>query len=504
MMDKSEKKALKASSYASYGSHFFISAFQLISGPLIIKTLTLEEYGSYHIITSINTVIVYLTSWGLASVFARYIPEFLQRHYVDGLIKLTIGAIAIRLTSLILVLSSAWFLSDFIFVFFNFTPFLKTYYAAVLIYVFLAQTEVVVGHMILGAYLEQVKLSIVQTIQGAVRLGIVLYALYLGGGLRVILLGLVVMELVTVLSYFWISTRLTLKKITSIDAADRINEPFPIRRMARYGGYTFLLSTTGMFFDVMVDNFVISHYKGVKFVAGYAFAYTILGIVSALNPIQKLKMLISHVIIRRYTESGDKSVFENLHRFTTTITLGFLVPALVYLGVFIDEVIVLLNRQYESSNILIFIMGPFVIARGLLLCYPYPITVLEKVEYRFYATAFSLYNLVADIVFIQLFGVIGVAIATSSASVFTAMYYHYVVTRILRIPVRYYWTGLRRIALYILVSLTMALAPGTIGVNSVWLSVPLFGGTYLSLVLWKTPLHPEDEAIIRNMIGRRN
>ena len=77
----------------------------VVTGPLIIKTLSQEEYGAYALINSINTIVVYFTSWGLASVFARYVPEFLEKRYVGGLIKLTIGAVAIRMASLIIVLA---------------------------------------------------------------------------------------------------------------------------------------------------------------------------------------------------------------------------------------------------------------------------------------------------------------------------------------------------------------------------------------------------------------
>ena len=58
--------------------------------------------------------------------------------------------------------------------------------------------------------------------------------------------------------------------------------------------------------------------------------------------------------------------------------------------------------------------------------------------------------------------------------------------------------------MYILVSSVTALAPSLIGINSVWLSAPLFSLTYLSLTFWKIPLHQEDEAIIRNMIKGKN
>jgi O-antigen/teichoic acid export membrane protein len=503
-MTNIDKKALRASSFASYSSHIIIGIFSLITAPIIINILTKEEYGSYQIIHSINAVIVYFTSWGLSSVFARYIPEFLERNYVHGLIKLTVGAIAIRMISLIFVLSTAWFLSEFIFDFFNFTPFLKNYYAVMLIYVFLFQTERVVGHMILGAYLEQVKLSIVQIIQGAIRLCIILYTFYLGGGLRLILLGLVAMEFVTVISYLWISTQLTFNKIKAIAVDDRIIEAFPVRRIARYGGYTFLLSTFGMFFDVTIDNFVISHYLSIETVASYAFAYTILNLVLTINPMNKLKMLVNHVVIRKYTISKDIRVFIDLHRFTTTVSMAFLIPTVTYIVTFSNDIIAFLNPDYVSSGMLIIILTPFIIARGLLGCYPYPIDVLEKVEYRFYANIFSLYNLIADIVLIKIYGIIGIAIATSSASVFTVMYYHYVVTRKLQISVRYYWPGLQRIALYVIISLTMAFAPSTIGINPIWLSAPLFGVTYLILALWKTPLHPEDDLIIKKLIWVNN
>ena len=149
-------------------------------------------------------------------------------------------------------------------------------------------------------------------------------------------------------------------------------------------------------------------------------------------------------------------------------------------------------------------MAPFIIARGLLFCYPYPIVALEKVEYRFYACAFSIYNLIADIVLVQLFGLVGIAVATSSAAVFTAIYYHLVVTRILRVPAPYYWRGLKCILVYVAIALGVALAASVTRVGSIWLSAVLFSIVYLALVSRKVPLHVDDQAAVRSLLWKRD
>ncbi len=145
-------------------------------------------------------------------------------------------------------------------------------------------------------------------------------------------------------------------------------------------------------------------------------------------------------------------------------------------------------------------MVVLILARGLQYSYAYLLNTLEKIQYRFYAVIFSVYNLVADIVLIKLFGLIGVAIATSSASLFTLIYYHYIVTRKLNIKIKYYWPGLMRSAFNTLLSLIICAAPGLLWKRNVFLSGMLFISVYGLLCYLFNPLYPDDWKTIKQLI----
>lgn len=498
-MNTINRRQFQYSIFATYISSIIQAGFILVINYLLIKYLSTEEYGSYHIILSINTFTVYLTSFGLASVFSRYIPEFIQKNNSKGLIKLTVGGVVIRFVGVIFVLFLFYLLKHNIFQYFSFSPFLINNYIGVLCFVFFLKIDETLGPTILAPYLEHGKLAIVLALQSFVRMLIIIASLYcFHSGLEGMLYGFICMEIFISIIYFFLAVVVTSKNIKQIQHSD--NSLFPYARICRYGGYTFLLASTGLFRDVMVDNFVITHYLGVDSVAYYGFCYTIINMITHFSPVQMLKMQISHWVVREYVANRNFNTFTWCYRITTTISFAFLVPLLSFTAVFTDEIILLLNNNYADGRLLIICMFLMVIGNAFQFSYSFAIDALEKVQYRFYANIFSIYNLIADIVLIQFFGIYGVIFATGSASILTAIYYHYV-TKKIGIQISYNYVGFIKVISNVVITLLVVILIHLLFIKSIIILCLLFAIMYLFLLLFINPFSKDEWEMFKNLTG---
>ena len=496
-MDKSK---VQASSYATYSKYLILGFIGIVTSPMLIKYFSPEDYGTFHMVYSINTVIVYLSSFGLASVFVRYIPEFIETNFANGILKLTIGGILVRIGAVSIILLMAFIFSDVIQNYFSFTSFLREYYLLVLVFVFFTKIDETLGPMILGAYMEQVKLSIIQIIQAIIRLTVVLFCISNGLGLAELFMGLLGNEILISILFFIVVLQITSNTIKTLPEK-RVSH-FPLKRIGKFGSYSFLLSSTGVFRDVMVDNFVISHFLTMAHLGVYGFSYTILNILARFNPSMILKNQINHLIVRRHVGHGGNNVFLQSHRLTSSVSLSYLMPVLGYAVYNRSGIITLLNTKYEEANTLVLILSLMIIANGVQYSYGFIFSALEKMQYRFYSNIFSLYNLIADIILIQYYGLVGIAIATTSAAIFTTCYFHYIVTRKLNIKLAYYIPGIIKILIYIFISLFISNIPTVVGYPHIVFSAALFFVCYAVLFILKPPLHPNDEMIIRKLIWK--
>ncbi len=497
-MDASEKRAVKHSGIAAYISQVSRMVTGAIFSILLIKFLSQEDYGSYQLIISLNAIAVYFTSLGLATVFVRYIPEFIEQKYADGIMKLTIWGVGLRLAAVCFVILLAYCFSEFIVDYFSFSVFMRKYFTAILVFVFLAKLEETTGPMLLGAYLEQIGLSVMLAVQSALKLAVIIYSFYTEESLKTILFGLIGIEFFVCVCFLLMSIRRTARKIEEM--REPVKQSFPLKRVARFGGYSFLLSSTGSFRDIMVDNFVISHFLGVGQVAVYGIAYMILNIVSRFNPTALLKNHIHHLTVRKYTEQKSEEIFQRGHRITTTMTFAFLFPAISFVAIYLEDIFELLNKSYRAPAGLVLLLIPLVISNGLMYSYSFPLDAMEKVQYRFYANIFSIYNLVADIVLIRYFGLFGIAMATASAAVLTVIYYHLIVKYVLKLKLSYYLPGLFKTIACTLTAILLSLVPVLFYKRAVLLSGIIFSLSYAAAFIFLNPFHVDDRKIFRQLV----
>jgi len=503
-LDKADIKHFSISAISSY----LMTAVQLISGVVIgwmlLRFLTKEEYGTYSFIFSLSTMMVYLTSFGLAPVFSRYIPEFIEKKRRDSLKKLLFWGITIRLSAVSIVLLFGFIFRGVFIRFFFCPPLFADSILAIISLLFLLKAEEIVGPAILGPFLEQAKLAAVQVLQTIGRVSIILLAFfYFKSGFHGIIIGYIFLEIAIILIYsltLYQTTRKTFKKIGHSE-----EEPFPVRRVCRFGIFSFFLAISGVFRDIAVDNMVIAHFLGMTGVATYSFAYTLSSFMAMANPVQMLKTQIDFWIVRKYVSGKDLDIFKRQFRFTSSLSLATLIPAICFVIVYRNHIIAFFNRSYSGVGLLLILFSFFALGQGLQFSYAFGLGALEKVEYRFYANIFSVYNLVADIIFLKLWGLPGVVLATSSASIFTTIFYDYIWRSRLGLRPEYYFRGLSRTLLNSGAALGSSYIASIFftGFSLLVIAGILFTVVYCAMNLRLTPIHKEDMPLLERFVPEK-
>jgi len=492
------------SSIASYVNTLVRLLAGVVTGWILLHYFTKEEYGTYKFIFSVSTMMLLVTSFGMSSVFSRYIPEFIERKHRKSLKKLLCWGITIRLTSVSIILLFGFLFRDAFIRFFSCPTLFVDSLLAIIALLFLLKTEEILGPAILASFLDHAKIAIIQIIKTVGQVAIILLVfLYFRAGFREIIISYIFLEIAIVLITLVFTTQSIKQNFKKIGHS--AGEDFHLRRIFRFGGYSYFQSTIGVFRDVAVDNMIIAHYLGMEAVAVYSFAYMLTNFLDIANPIKMLKTQISFWLVRKYTAVNDLALFQQQFRFTSILTLCTLIPCTAFLILFRSEIIAFFNRSYPEVELLIILFVLFIIAQGLRQSYGFAFIVLERVEYRFYANIFSVYNLIANIIFLKLWGVTGVVLATSSASLFTLFYFDYIWRTRLGFSPCYYMKGIGRILLNsgIALAASFTLSFFLSDFELLIVGAVIFGIMYMGLTLLFTPIHQDDLQLLERFIPEK-
>lgn len=489
--------------FAMYVSRAAALGTGLVFSAALIKYLSVEEFGAYQIVISVVATAALIGSLGIAPVALRYIPEFLGKGQVRNLRTLTALAVIVRLLVLIIFVGATYVSRAWVADFLNFNDFLERWIIIILIYAAVTQIEQVVGPILLGAYFQQGKLGIVQTFSSLVRLAALVVVIQFDFGLGGIILGLLSLEVALTVVY----VVLLLGVVYGAPETSRESPvKFPTGRIARFAVPSFGMALLALFRDTLSDNFVIAHFLGLQAVGTYGFAFAFLRLAAGMNPIFFLNSQIEHILVRLSVDGNPVAVLARGHRILGTISLSAVLPVVVLIGLLRNDLASEFGYAKGEATDVMLIAGGFFVFNALQLAYGNMFSVLEAMRYRVYAGVFAIYNLVAAIVLVRIYGLQGVAVASASASLFTLAYYHYVAKRTLGVPICFH-------ARYVLAAVLNTFLAGAIltltdsflpsGIGGLLLSGVVFMAAYSLLSLYIRPLHPDDWALLKNAIFSR-
>lgn len=379
---------------------------------LLVTQLSLEEYGIYNLLLGTGTYLSVVSSFGLISAFRRYLPEFGQNkehHKFLWTVKSGVVFRVIAATMIVLVIVLFYDEIGHFFQIESYRNYFLLFAFGLLLMLQAELFECALEALFLHKYILYANLSYT-----FLRLALLCFIFYLGYGLLEVLLVEFISYLVLLglcLFYFWKSCVQTIKK-----KIEKFSKTHLLKRLLRYSGFSFFNEAGAVFIDISTDFLVIAHYLGPQALGYYSFAARIGRISSKFFPSRIMRTVIVPTFFARYGETGDKKELNKMFRFVSKVNAFFVFPIFSLVVVFGRQIIqYVFDPQYTDAYPVLLIL----LIHYIMLVFPValPLQAVEKPEMVLIAKVSSIYNLIMDIILIQLWGIIGVAVATSSAMI---------------------------------------------------------------------------------------
>ena len=404
----------------------------------IIRSLSVEDYGIYTVLYSFIGYVGVIGSFGVPEVFRRFIPEALQKKQYGLLKQLVFRGLVLRLllsaatVGVILALQGPVgrllklenFLDYFsIFAFGIVLSLEASLLTSVLHSLFLHKYSVIAGtiHTVFRGACVFVLLQMGWGIRG------VLWAEVIAWGLWVALLARF---------YYWNFSR---------QHPTKEQARLPLRRYFRFGGFAAFNKAGESLLGVSTDFFVITAFLGPGAVALYAFANRVLRMLTRCLPQNILLDVIRPTFYANYARRGSSQDLRDMFNLLVKIGAFFTFPLAAGILSLGDQMIVhVFKPEYLEAKPILWILtatlaiGIFTAPTGFVLL------AIEKPQIGFYSKVFAIYNLIAELLVIQGFGVMGVVLVTCSAIVMKNLFIYCFARRF--VGLRIDWRGLLSIA----------------------------------------------------------
>jgi O-antigen/teichoic acid export membrane protein len=436
------------------------------------------------------------SSFGLPSVFQRYIPEFREQRETSNIKKLVIRGSLWRITlSTVFVLLVILFASQVgrLFKIDNWLNYFKLFSLGIIFSLEGSLLAIALTSLFLHKYFVISNIVYVFT-----RVGVLYFLLKAGWGIEGLLLGEVaaygiLMMMFAYCYYSKFSRSNTIKN----------KPPFPMKRLFRYGGFSCFNEIGAQILAVSTDFFVISAFLGPIAVGIYAFANHVINLISRWMPTNLLIEVIRPAFFTRYTQTNDVNELGRMFNFLGKFIAFFLFPLTTGTFVLGDKLIMyVFDSKYLSSLKVLWIMAAFT----ALCSFEYPLGFvvhsIERVEIMLFSKIFAVYNLVADLLVVKPFGVIGIALATCSAVLFKNLFIYAFTQKYTHLSMDFRGFGIIAINSVLMALLLYPLRRWTVDIRS-FILVTLVGLViYFTVAHFNKGFSAEERRIINKILPR--
>jgi O-antigen/teichoic acid export membrane protein len=491
-------KVKRSSIYTLIGSAWARAAVFIVTW-LLIKKLSPEEYGIYNLLLATTAYLSVVSSLGLVHAFRRYLPEFFQRkEYSQFLWTVKFGQ-KFQATFAILSILVIVLLFDKIGPFFQIGDYFNHFLIFAIGTVFLFQAYLL-EHVLEAMFLHKYVLY-THIIHSLIRLLFLCIIFYLGYGI----LQVFIIDSIANIALFGLCTlfyRLNaVHKVGPEGQHQHFSKTHVLKRVFRYSGFSVFNEIGKNFLDISTDLFVIAHYLGPSALGNYAFAARIGAMIEPLMPTRMLATVVEPVFFARYAQSGDKKELDRMFRFLSKLNAFLVFPVFTLVAIFGEEIIqYVFDRKYLDAYSVMVVL--FIYFMPLAFPVALPLKAVEKPEMVLIGKFSSIYNLIMDIVLVQFWGIVGVAIATSS-SIILKKIFEYAMSRKYA-GITFPWGSILKVSLNCLV----------VGALGIWakqfvhdifslvmvclLTVPVYLGlSYISKIFLE-----EERNLMNKLIGR--
>lgn len=411
----------------------------LISTILIVRLLTVEEYGIYSLLLTLLGFIMTATSFSIPKVFQRYIPELYANKDYHSVRKLVSGGLLIEIVALMVALLITERFSMPIGEFLNVKDFGR-YLIAFSPYVVFFTLSAFLTFVMSSLFLHK-SLAISQMASSGIRALLIGVSFMAGYGLRELLIVEAIFAVVLTMSLYISYHRLFLKKIKKDKPAE---SPLPIRRMMRFGGFSLFDTIGNSILDVSTDYLVLSVFLGPAAVGIYGFANRITKMFQKFLPTHVFKRLIESALYFRYGRDKKDDVLNKAFNMQIKFNTFLSIPFMFFILVLGDKVIYhVFDPKYMTALVPLWIIVTFKAVNACMIASGLVIRAMERVEISFKSKIFSIYNLGMDIIIAPIYGVTGIALVTGSAIFMQRIYCYWQIKKHVHLAID--WKGLLKI-----------------------------------------------------------
>lgn len=491
---KLNDKIRKNISYVLLGKLLTPVVTFLITG-YIVRHISIDSYGIYNILLAVMGYIGLFSAFGLLNIFQRYIPDFFnQKEYSHIKLLVRYGCV-FRFVLIGLCVGLMILFSRQMGQLFKINGYYFKLFSLGIIFALEAE---LIGLSLTSLFLH--KYFVIAHICYIWGRAIVLYFLLKNGGnLNVLLLCEVAMYgfLFMIQGYFYFSQ--FEKKLPTVS-----HSSFPVKRILRYGSFSYFNEMGEQVLDVSTDFIVISLFLNVEAVALYAIANQIMRLLSKWMPHQMLMDIITPTFFTRYSQKKNQSDLVRMFHLLFKFVAFFYFPMFVGIVMLGDWLIIhFFDPKYLDALHVMYVVASFTLLNAFDTPLGLMVQSIEKVEIHFIGKIFSIYNLIGDLLVVKTYGIIGVALVTGSAVLFKNMLTYFYLKKYISFSIQ-----IKPILTIVLNSIAMGIVVyllRPIVDNKIFFLLSVFLGivVYLSISSVNRSFNEDERQIINKMIGKR-
>ncbi|MFK8214195.1 flippase [Haloferax volcanii] len=271
------------------------------------------------------------------------------------------------------------------------------------------------------------------------------------------------------------------------------------KSLFNYGKYNVLASVGGLFFSWM-DILIIGYFLTNAHVGAYEVAWRVTGVVLLLS--RSIGTALFPQISSWNSDMSSKKIESALRDYMTP-SLFFILPAFFGVLVFGQEILVLVfGSEFELAWVaLVILMGGKVAHAGFILLNR-GLQGIGKPNLAAYATTVSVIsNVVLNVILIQMFGIVGAAIATTTSFLVNAVLHYQYISRYLKVTVptkELSWCLVSSVAMGLLLQLIENLY-AVDNLVSLFIVISIGAGTYSAVILLFKPFRSKFGVVISSL-----
>ena len=473
---------------------------------LVVRGLSVEDFGAYKLAGSIILFGSYATSCGLDATLQRFGAELYATRRFAHLFKLLRYVRLVRVVALTAFCSALLLFREPLARAFNFTDSLQQVLLIVCGVLIVQSTNQMNGFTFFAVRGSPVDSSVLRSLAALLRLGGISIAVMASLGLGGILGGTLAAGLLA-FGYVLFRNWQWRRAIPVTDSAPLEGGGAAYRaRIVRYSLVGWLAVNVNVFRDLTIDLFVIAWFLGVQDVAIYGMATTLIMFANALNPAALLRGVINPLVVAGHVTGKDESYLPRTFLLLSKAVVSLYFPLVVFLIVLGDEVIsVFYSAELAPAYQCLLVMCGFAFFQAM--TYPFGplIAALEKNTLLFLSSATSIFNLGMSIWLVPRIGVVGAAVATGLASVLHLALYWLVFRYGVRLRLVFPAKAVLRTAINLVPAVAIALvARPWLDNGLTLLLVALVGaGLYALAMYWNHDLSADELGMLRRVTARR-